>query len=175
VTTAIEKDATAYADAAMARIDDDPTRSDIELWERHLGIDYAETRALFDERLVMKRAGVNVEPLFNENDRSDAEIAGKTFYAEYAAELRNPAPYVPHHDVVYEADLKKLDEIVVQEALSRDALRKFFYRQRRDVLLAEEAEREREVEQLRMKRERLAIPVVIEGELILAPTRHRSR
>jgi hypothetical protein len=169
----IEKDAADYAAREFAKLDD-PTLTDIEVWERHLGIDDADIRDEFDRRLVLKRGGVDVEPLFSVNERADAEAVVKTVYAEYAAEQRNPAPHVPHDDPEREANDAKSMVLVVQEAFSREALKRYFFRQRRDALQRVAREHEREAEQLRMKRERLATPVVLEGELLPA-TRPRSR
>lgn len=174
MTDTIEKDATEYAEAEYAKLDD-PARSDIELWERFLGIDSPEVRALFDERLVLKRGGIDTEDIWQDMRMyatpDDASTAHKAMYAEHAAEMRNPAPTTHvHADPVIEANDAKLMAMLVDELYTRAALKKWLYKTRRDALRAEQQgecfEREREARQQTVKRVNLATPIVLEGELL---------
>ena len=155
----IDDQAREYADTEFARIDD-PALSDMELWERYLGIDDAETRRLFDAREALKATGTQVDPLFNENEPGDHPFIPKMLYAEHAARLRNPRPTQP------DPESDKLDAIVTKEAFSRDALKSLLFRQRRDVLRAERDAEEAERIRLAKLRALLASPVTIEGTVI---------
>lgn len=177
---AMERLANEYADAEMARIDTDRSRTDIEVHERWLSIDDAEIRAAFDEQLVLERAGL-VDP---DTNWSDAD-AWRWFIGVHAAELRNPAPEKPSppppayvNDPNFENNLARTTAHVEHALFSRDALRKHFYTQRYEALrtaqLHEHYDTEREQRQQSVTRANLAVPVVIEGELLPA-TRRRSR
>lgn len=166
----IPDDIAAEVDAEFAQLDD-PALTDIELWEKHLGIDDAETRALFDERLVLKRAGVDLDEPWSDHNNAEPVVT-RAFYATHAAKLRNPAP---DEQLDPEDEGDRLVVIIEQHMFTRDALRNKFRLRRYEVLRAEQAALHDEQEADARRAALLAIPVVIEGELILAPTRHRSR
>jgi hypothetical protein len=169
---AIEKDATEYAEREYAKLDD-PALSDIELWERYLGIDDLDIRKLFDERLVLKRGGIEVEELWNDHrlhrTRSGKEAADKAMFAEYAAELRNPAP----NTRVPSPEEERLTAFVLDELYTRVALKKWLCRARHGALRAGQMHEyfEREAEQRRQSKKHvlLATPVTIEGEIVRSP------